>query len=223
MSERSKVVVFGVNAFARMIAAGFEAYGGRRVVAHTVHERFLTEPRIGSKPAVAFETLSEHFDPAEHEIFVAIEHARQNVARGEILDEAKRLGYRPASLISPGAQIAEDVVLGEHCLVLENAVIQFGARMGRNNFLFAHSFFGQDTRVGDHNYFGSGFFADRNVTIGSFSTFGSKVRVAESVRVHDWTFVKPLHDVNETLSEPTFIHAALRAPGRVVDRRTSRP
>lgn len=223
MRELSKVVVFGVNAFARMIAAGFEAFGERRVVAHTVHQRFLTEPEIGSTPVVAFEKLAEHFDPAEHEIFVAIEHARQNAARGEILDAAKQQGYRLASLISPGAQIAEDVALGEHCLVLENAVIQFGSRIGRNNFLFAHSFFGQGAQVGDHNYFGSGFFADRNVSIGSYSTFGSKVRVAESVQVHDWTFVKPFHDVTETLSAPTFIHSALRAPGRIVDRRTSHP
>jgi hypothetical protein len=164
-----------------MIAAGFEADGERRVVAHPVHERFLTEPQIGSKPVCAFETLGEHFDPAEHDMFGATEHARQNADRGEVLDAAKRLGHRPASLISPGA------------------------------------------RVGEHNYFGSGFFADRNATIGSFSTFGGTVRVVESVRVHDRTFLKPFHDVEETLSEPTFIHAALRAPGRIVDRRTSRP
>jgi hypothetical protein len=58
---------------------------------------------------------------------------------------------------------------------------------------------------------------------GTIGAFGGKVRVAESVRVHDWTFLKPCRELNENVSGPTSIHAALRVPGRMVDRVTSRP
>jgi UDP-3-O-[3-hydroxymyristoyl] glucosamine N-acyltransferase len=217
---KPKVIIFGVGSFAKMVAESFDAFGAGTVVAHCVHQRFMPGEQLGSLPVVPFETLAQQFDPAEHEIFVALEHARQNAARAEILDQAKQMGYRPASLISPSALLSTDVELGEHCLVLENVVIQFGAKVGRNNFFLANGFIGQGSQVGDHNYFGSAFFADRHSSLGSYCTFGSQVRVAESIRVHDWSFIKPFQDVTESLVCPTLIHPVLRAPGRVIDRRS---
>lgn len=215
-----KLVVFGVGPFAEMAAHYFESAGGYKVVAYAAHEKFMPPSWHGPRPLHMFESLPAHFPPAEHEVFIALEHARQNMARAEIAAEAKAMGYRLASFISPTASIATNVAFGEHCFVMEQVVVQYGSCFAENNILGAKSFFGQACQIGAHNYFGAAFFADRSVVIGSHSVFESHVRVAASVQVHDWTFVKAFQDIASSITEPTIIHSALRAPGRVVDRHT---
>lgn len=217
--KNRKLIIFGNNGFAQMVAHYFEEQADREVVAFTAHEKFITDSHLDSRPLLPFEMIADRFSPADHEIFVALEHGRQNVGRADVVSEASAMGYRLASFISPLARISTHAQLGEHCLVLENAVIQHGVVMGANCLVFANSFFGQSCQIGASNYFGSGFFADRHVRIGSFSVFGSQVRVAESLVVQDWANIKAFETVQESLHLPTIIHSVLRSPGHVVDKR----
>lgn len=216
---KRKLIIFGNNGFAEMVAHYFEEQGDREVVAFTAHEKFITDSRLASRPMVPFEKIAEEFAPADHEFFVALEHGRQNVGRTEIAAEAAAMGFSLASFISPSAHVSSKTRLGEHCLVLENAVIQHGVEMGANNLVFANAFFGQSCRVGANNYFGSGFFADRFAQVGDFSVFGSQVRIAESVTVHDWACIQAFETISESLTVPTIIHPVLRTRGQIVDKR----
>jgi UDP-3-O-[3-hydroxymyristoyl] glucosamine N-acyltransferase len=216
---KRKLIIFGNNGFAEMVAHYFEEQADREVVAFTAHERFISTAELGSRALLPFERIADEFSPADHELFVALEHGRQNVGRAEVAAEARDKGYRLASFVSPTANVSSRAQLGEHCLILENSVIQYGAEIGANNFIFANSFFGQSCRVGANNYFGSAFFADRHARIGSYSVFGSQVRVAESVVVHDWAHIQAFETLQESLHLPTIIHPILRTPGHVVDKR----
>ncbi|MGB8168324.1 MAG: hypothetical protein WCF18_12575 [Chthoniobacteraceae bacterium] len=216
---KPKLIIFGNSAFAEMVAHYFEEQGDRFVVAFTAHEKFITQAQLGSRRLLPFESIVEAFAPSEHDMFVALEHGRQNVARGEVAAEASAMGYRLASFVSPYARVSSQARLGDHCLVLENAVIQHGVVMGENNFISANCFFGQSCQVGANNYFGSGFFGDRYVKVGSHSVFDSQVRIGESVSVHDWAHIQAFETIRQTVPLPTIIHPVLRTPGHVVDRR----
>ena len=217
---RPKLIVFGIGDFPQMVAHHFEREAGFQIAGFTAHERFVKSPRLGDLPLAPFESLSEMFSPKEHQIFVALESGRQNLARAEVLEEALAMGYSPASFISPSAEISSGAKIGKHCLVLEQAIVQYGAEIGANNIILAKSFFGQNCRVGANNYFASDFFADRHSRIGSYCVFGSRVAVAESVAVTDWTSIQAFERIRESITVPTIIHPALRTPGRIVDRRS---
>lgn len=218
----SKIIVFGVSPFSRMVCALLEA-GGKTVAARTAHVRFIPvaagDGQTDGPPFVAFETLAQTHAPHEHQVIVALEHARANVARAEIAEAAKAMGYNLASYIHPSAQLGEGVTLGEHCLVLEGVIAQYGAHIGANAILGAKCFLGQQVRVQSNVYFGSGVFVDRFAQIGHHCTFGSQVRIAESVNVPNWTQVKAFEDLRESLKQPTLVLDGLRAPGFIVDRR----
>lgn len=215
----SPLIVFGLGSFVDLVAHHFEAEGGRRVVAQSAHRRFIPAAWAGKRTLVAFEELAARFSPAEHEIFIALEHGGQNAARAEIAVAAKASGYRLASFVSPSARIAAGVDIGEHCFIMDGVVAQYGVRFGANNILHANCFFGQGSSAGDHNYFGAGCFIDRFARIGSHNVFGSQVRVREYLEVADWNSIKAFQTVEASLAQPTLIDAALRAPGFVVDRR----
>ncbi|MGF6924158.1 DapH/DapD/GlmU-related protein [Paraburkholderia sp. 40] len=213
-----KIVVFGISPFSRMVCSLF-ADSGADTVVRTAHQRFIPQDEHGDLPFVPFETLPQSHPPHEYEVFVALEHARQNIARAEIAETARQQGYRLASYVSPSAQLGARVVIGEHSLVLEGAIAQYDVRIGNNVIVGARCFFGQGTEIGENAYFGSAVFVDRFSKIGRHCTIGSQVRIAESVKVPAWSYLKAFEDVHSSLTEPVFIHEALRASGRIVDRR----
>ncbi|WP_082814172.1 DapH/DapD/GlmU-related protein [Paraburkholderia monticola] len=213
-----KIVVFGISPFSRMVCALF-ADSGADTVVRTAHQRFIPQDEHGDLPFVPFETLAQSHPSHEYEVFVALEHARQNTVRAEIAATAKQQGYRLASYVSPSAQLGARVVIGEHCLVLEGVTAQYDVQFGDNVIVGARCFFGQGTEVGENAYFGSAVFVDRYAKIGHHCTIGSQVRIAESVEVPAWSYLKAFEDVRSSLTEPVFIHEALRASACIVDRR----
>lgn len=217
-----QVIVFGSSLFSRMVCALFEGHGVQ-VAARTAHQQFMPPAVAEGPPFVAFETISQTHPPAEYELFVALEHSRNNVARAEIVQAAREQGYRLASFIHPSAQLGEGVTMGEHCLVLEGVIAQYGVRIGDNAVVGARCFFGQQAEVEANAYFGSSVFVDRHARIGRHCVFGSQVRIAEGVKVADWTYLKAFEDLTSSMRDPVFVHDALRAPGMIVDRRSESP
>ena len=138
------LVVFGNSRFAEWIARYFAEDAGRPAVAYAVHRRFIAGPALGGVPVLAFEDSATHLDPQAHDIFVALEHGRQNLARAQVCDEAVALGFSLASFVSPRAIVAPSVRLGSHTLVLEGAVLQHGCRIGADTFVRAGGFIGYD-------------------------------------------------------------------------------
>ena len=213
-----KIVVFGISPFSRMVCALF-ADSGADTVVRTAHQRFIPQDAQGDLPFVPFETLTQSHPPHEYEVFVAMEHARQNKVRAEIAETARQQGYRLASYVSSSAQLSPHVAVGEHSLILEGVIAQYDVRIGDNAIVGAKCFFGQGAEIGENTYFGSAVFVDRFAKIGGHCTIGSQARIAESVTVPAWSYLKAFEDVRSSSTEPVFSHEALRASGRIVDRR----
>ena len=219
---KRKLIIFGNSSFAEMVAYYFEEQANYTVVAFTAHERFITTPQINLRPVIPFESISKEFKASEHDFFVALEHGRQNVARAEVIEEARTLGYQLTSFISPLAHLSSRAQVGAHCLILEKTILQYGVVIGANSIIGANSFFGQSCQVGQHNFFGNSFFADRHSIIGSYSIFGSHVRIAEAITIHDWANIQSFETVKDSMSVPTIIHPILRNPGYIIDKRPNK-
>ena len=215
----TKLVVFGITPFAEMVAHAFETRLGHEVVAQVAHRRFLPSVWTAPRPLVAFEEIETRFHPTEHQIFIALEHSRNNLARSEISIAARAKGYRLASFVDPSASLAPGVLVGDHCLILHNVVAQYGVEIGSNVIVGANCFFGQNARIGEDGYYGSGVFVDRFARIGRNCVLGSQVRVAEGAEIHAWTYIKSFQTIEASIQRPTLIHPGLRRPGRIVDRR----
>ncbi len=213
-----KIAVFGISPFSRMVCS-LLADGGANVIVRTAHQRFIPQGEQDGLPFVPFEALVDSHPPHEYELFVALEHARQNTARAQIAEAARAMGYRLASYVSPSAQLGEGVVVGEHSLILEGVIAQYGVRFGAGAIVGAKSFFGQGVEVGANVYFGSGVFVDRGARIGSHCVLGSQVRVAERTTVPEWSYYRAFEDVRESSPHAVFRHEELRAAGSIVDRR----
>jgi sugar O-acyltransferase (sialic acid O-acetyltransferase NeuD family) len=134
-------------------------------------------------PVVPFEQLAERYPPAEHGFFAAIVYSQLNRLRTRLYQQAKALGYQPASYISSRAAVWRNCRLGEHCFIFENNVVQPFVELGNNVVLWSGNHIGHHSRLGEHCFIASQVVISGFVQIGSSCFLGVNATVANNVRI----------------------------------------
>ena len=168
-----KLIIGGDSLFAE-IAHEYFTYDSRyEVVAFTVEQAFRTRDTFRGLPVVAFETVQDVYDPADHDFYAALTYAQVNRLRQRIAAEAKAKGYALASYVSSRAFVWRNVELGEHCFIFEDNTVQPFVTVGSNVVMWSGNHIGHHTTVRDNV-----FIASHAVISGSRSPKGSLERAA---------------------------------------------
>jgi len=130
--EPRKLVLAGDSKLAEMAFEYFSRDSPYEIVAFAVEQEYLRRDSLFGLPVVRFETVEERYDPAEHDLHVAVAYRLLNRVRARLVAEAKSKGYRLASYLSSNARVWPDVQLGEHHFIIEENVIQPFVRIGNN-------------------------------------------------------------------------------------------
>ena len=185
MSEQSLVLV-GDSAFAEVAYEYFTHQSDYKVKGFAVEKAHRERDTLMGLPVVDFEEMTDHFPPADHDVFVAVVYTQMNRLRTRLLTEAKERGYTPASFISPNAQIWPGVEIGEHCFIFENNVIQPFVSIGDNVVLWSgnhighHSVIERDCFISSHVVISglcrirAGGFLGVNAAVGNNVTIGKE-------------------------------------------------
>ena len=185
MPKDRKLILIGDSAFAEVAFEYFTHDSPYEVVAFAVDREYRTRPEMFARPVVAIDELTSRYSPADHWFFAAIVYTQLNRLRTRLYRTAKRMGYQPASYISPQAFVWRNAKLGEHCFVFENNVIQPFVSIGDNVVLWSGNHIGHHSRIGDHCFVSShvvvsGFcdigpscFLGVNATLGNNVTIGA--------------------------------------------------
>ena len=178
----SKVVIFGTGQIAEVVAFFIETDTSHEIAAYTVDQSFLTETTYRGKPVVAWEELETIYPPEEYELFCPISYRDLNEQRRKKYEEGKARGYRFLNYIHSSCLVNAESI-GDNCLILEDCVLQPGARIGNNVILWSSTHVGHHTGIGDHCFIaGNGGIAG-NVTIGESCFFGGGFLVADNVKI----------------------------------------
>ena len=161
-----KLVIVGDSAFAEIACEYFTAHTHYRVVAFSVEQAFLKRAELSSHPVVPFETLTDHFAPSDHDVFVAVTYTQLNRLRARLAAAAKGRGYQLASYVSPYAFVYGNAVLGEHCFIFENNVVQPFVSIADNVVLWSGN------HIGHHSTIGPNVFVSSHVVISGFCQIG---------------------------------------------------
>jgi sugar O-acyltransferase (sialic acid O-acetyltransferase NeuD family) len=149
------LVLFGVGAVARMAHYLWTNDSPREVVACTVDRDFLSEEARFGLPVVPFDEVVNRYPPGDFDMFVAVGYSRMNRYRAERFRQAKDLGYALPSYVSSRATIWPDLVLGENCFVMEDALVQPFVIIGDDVILWSACNIGHESVIGDHCFVAS--------------------------------------------------------------------
>lgn len=180
---KKKLIIFGTSQFAEVAHFYFSRDSNYQVAGFTVDGNYLKESEFSGAPIVAFEELTQHFPPAEHDLFVAIAYKRMNQARAEKYYAAKQLGYRLASYISSKTSALEPPAVGDNCFILEDNTIQPFTTLGNNTIIWSGNHLGHHARVGNHCFISSHVCIAGGAVIEDYCFLGINSNISNGVTV----------------------------------------
>jgi sugar O-acyltransferase (sialic acid O-acetyltransferase NeuD family) len=183
MEKSRKLVLIGDSAFAEVAYEYFTHDSEYEVVAFAVEREHRRREELFGLPVVPFEELPARFAPAEHEFYAALVYTQGNALRARLYQTAKEMGYRPASYVSPRAFVWRNVILGEHCFVFENNVLQPFVKIGSNVVLWSGNHIGHHSSIGDHCFVSSHVVVSGFVHIGPSCFLGVNATFANNLTV----------------------------------------
>lgn len=178
-----KLIIFGNAEMARVVYFYFTRDSEYEVTGFCVHSAYKSENEYCGLNVFDFETILSTHPPEEYEMFIAIGPSKMNGIRENIYNQAKELGYRLASYISPNAVCNSSV--GDNSFVADMAVINPYVQIGSNNYIWEQVYLGSDSCVGSHCYIspkssvGTFVRIEDNVFVGTSSTIKTCVKVCK--------------------------------------------
>lgn len=76
-----KAVLFGTNAFSRLVRYYLQSDSDREVVPFTVDMEYVQEPEFDGLPVIAFDELDRWLSTAEAEVYVTCGYKQMNRVR----------------------------------------------------------------------------------------------------------------------------------------------
>src|SRR6266849_5982255 len=149
-SKTTRVVIFGAGILADDAYFYLTSDSPHEIVAFTVDAAYLEQGEKFGLPVVPFDEVERHYPPGEFQMFVAVGYQEPNRFRARKCGECRAKGYELVSYISSRASNVANVELGANCFVLEFAVIQPGATIGDDVFIWSGNHIGHRASVGDH-------------------------------------------------------------------------
>ncbi len=177
------LVLIGDGPFAEIAYEYFTYDSDYEVIGFTVEREYLKRTSLLGLPVVPFEELDQHFAPKTHSFYAALVYTQGNKLRERLFSEAKAKGFLPASYVSSRAFVWRNVVLGEHCFIFENNVVQPFVTIGSNVILWSGNHIGHHSTIGDHCFVSSHVVVSGFVTVGASCFLGVNTSIANNTAV----------------------------------------
>lgn len=190
-AAKRPLIIVGDSAFAEVAFEYFSHDSSYQPVAFAVEQAFLKRDTLLDLPVVALEKLPELYDPAGHDVFVAITYGQLNRLRRRLLDKVKAMGYRPASYVSSRAFVWRNVRLGEHCFIMENNVVQPFVTVGDNVIMWSGNHVGHHSMIADNVFLSSHVVISGYCRIGANSFLGVNATLANNVAMAEDNWCGP--------------------------------
>jgi sugar O-acyltransferase (sialic acid O-acetyltransferase NeuD family) len=198
MTKERKLVLVGDSLFAEIAHEYFQHDSEYEVVAFSVESSYLKHDEFRGLPVVAFESLSESYDPDDHDVYCAVTYTQVNRLRTRLASEAKRRGYRLATYVSSNAFVWRNVEIGEHCFVFEDNTLQPFVQLGDNVVLWSGNHIGHHSTIRSNCFISSHVVVSGSVDVGENCFLGVNATIVNDISIGRDSWIGP--DVTLTRS-----------------------
>lgn len=176
-------------------AGGFEIAGiidvpekvGLEVSGYKILGTFDDIPRLFKKTALFLITVGEvDVDPL----------------RARLFEQVSALGFRAATVISPGAHVSTRATVGDGTIIMHGAFLNVGAVVGKNCILNTLSIVEHDSTLGDHTSMATGAIVNGGCQLGEGVFVGSQSVVRQYIRIADHTLIAAGSVVVKDIEKP---------------------
>jgi sugar O-acyltransferase (sialic acid O-acetyltransferase NeuD family) len=185
----SRIVLFGTGRGADIAYRFLTRDSDHKVCAFAVDRQYLTHKTFHDLPVVAFEEVDRYFAPDEYEMLVPLGYQRMNCLRAEKYLAAKQKGYSFISYANSHFYRAEELNIGENCIILDNQSISLDVKIGNNVVMWSSNHIGDLTTIGDHAWLSSHVTIAAEVVVEPYCFVGIGATVGNKVTLGHSTYV----------------------------------
>ena len=182
----SPVVVLGAGGHARVLAEAL-LRAGVPVLGCVAPE--VPGPLPDHLPYLGGDEALARHEPNQVLLVNGVGSVRQPMQRTAVFEHWQARGYRFATVVHPGAQLASDVRLGEGAQVMVGAVVQPGCELGSNTIVNTGAIVDHDCVIGAHSHVAPGVVLSGGVQIGTNVHVGTGARVIQGISIGDFAIV----------------------------------
>ena len=179
----AKIVIFGTTEMAELTHFYFTHDTSHEVIAFTVDGNYIKEDSMYGLPVVPFEEVESIYPPDEFRMLVALWYSGINKLRAEKYYHAKAKGYELINYISSKATTWPGLVIGDNCLILENAVCMPFAKIGNNVAIMIGCSIAHGAVIGDHCFLSSEVTLMGGVVVEPYCFLGGNSTIRNNVTI----------------------------------------
>ena len=120
---------------------------------------------------------------------VTVGHIHTSNLRPQLFHDARRLGFTLPVLVSPRAHVSRHASIGDGTVVFHGAIVNTGARIGKNCIINSQALVEHDVTVGDHSHVSTGAILNGDVRVGACSFVGSASVVKQGLALGEHSFL----------------------------------
>ncbi len=164
--------------------SGFKIAGIIEKTGNNTGKSILGYPIIGCDNDL--EILKKRYDYA----FITVGQMGSSRTRKKIFSRLKQSGFILPVIISPLAHVSKHASLGEGSIVMHQAIVNAGSRVGSNCILNTKCLVEHDAIIGDHTHISTAAILNGGTRVGSGSFVGSNTTIVQGAGLPDNYFFK---------------------------------
>ena len=183
------LIIFGNGKIADVVYYYAKNECDFNVVAFTCDKEYIEEDTFNGLPLIDFKNIEKNYPASKYAMFIAIGYQDLNNLRYIKYMEVKEKAYEIVSIISPKANVPNNVQIGENCFIMPPALIHPNVIIGNNTFVWGGAMIGHHSVIGDNCWFTSCTNISGNVKVGKNCFFAVNSTVGHSVNIGDECFI----------------------------------
>jgi sugar O-acyltransferase (sialic acid O-acetyltransferase NeuD family) len=180
----SSILVVGAGGHARSCIDVVESTGALRI-AGLIGKVDEVGSMVFGYTVLGTEADLKRLRPSHREALVAVGHIRTAVPRETLFSLLRDLDFALPVIVSPRGYVSPRATIGEGTIVMHGAVVNAGARIGRNCIVNSQALIEHDVEVGDHCHISTGARVNGGVTVGHGTFIGSGSTILQGIRIGD--------------------------------------
>jgi sugar O-acyltransferase (sialic acid O-acetyltransferase NeuD family) len=122
--------------------------------------------------------------------FIAVGFINSVELRVKIYDKLKQLNFKLPVVISPLAYVSKHSLIEEGTIVMHYAVINAGAKIGKNCIINTKALIEHDAIIEDFCHISTGAIINGGVIVGKYSFIGSNATTKQYIKIPENSFIK---------------------------------
>jgi len=155
----------------------------RYTIAGIIDKKELIGQKVFGYEVIASDDELESLHKLYTNAVITVGHIKSNAVRVKLFEQLKTVGYTLPIIVSPLAYVSKHSTLGEGTVVMHQALVNAGVRVGKNCIINSKALLEHDSTIEDNCHISTAGVINGGVLVKEDTFFGSNASSKEGIEI----------------------------------------